>query len=580
MIYHSYTDDESYRFVKSFFEDACQLTQSPFSAKMLKLSREGKDEQLCRLEFRHADYTEVEAFRNDYCLKAILSKWKGLRTGINTKDVALKAFESQELVCKRVNARLAQEDPAFVTPIIHRAQRLISQVLGEFSVDRVRDLGAWGPGATTDMSRGRAYLDEKITNLPIPVTIRARGALARTIQEDLHWSYCILGQFPSGPYSLLPSVFDVVQGNRIDVAPKSATTDRTIAIEPRGNMFLQKAVGKALRRLLKRVGVDLDDQTLNQKLAGLCEELGLATIDLAMASDSLCLELVYKLLPIEWALYLDDLRSHWYQMSKTSPWVRFEKFSSMGNGFTFELESLIFWALSKASLEDEESRLAIYGDDIIVPQSDANVVISTLAFAGFTTNDQKSFLSGHFFESCGKHYFKGIDVTPPYQKDVLEDLPTTVRFVNRIARYLMRTTSDDCLVGPWVKPWIDRVRHLTRLPGTPCIPFGTEGDSGYLVNHKLAPSLRWKRSYGYQWNVIAARTVSIPGNGAALLADRLRHSGSSRSSFGHDDLFRSQGGIVSRSETERSDDLASREKSSRYSITTRWIEPSWEFALD
>lgn len=580
MIYHSYSGDEAYRFVKSFFEDACRLTQSPLSAKLLQLSREGRDEELCRLEFRHADYTEVDAFRNDYCLVSILSKWKGLRTGIDTKSVALKAFESQELVCKRINARLRQSDPSFVTPILHRAQRLIAKVLGEFSVDRVRDLGAWGPGATTDMSRGRAYLDAKITDLPIPVTIRARGALARTIQEDLHWSYCILGVFPEGEYSLLPNVFDVVQGSRIDVAPKSAKTDRTIAIEPRGNMFLQKAVGKIFRRLLKRVGVDLDDQTLNQKLAALCEELGLATIDLAMASDSVSLELVYKLLPIEWALYLDDLRSHWYQMSKTSPWVRFEKFSSMGNGFTFELESLIFWALSKASMEDEEGRLAIYGDDIIVPQSDADVVISTLAFAGFTTNDQKSFLCGHFFESCGKHYFKGIDVTPPYQKDELVDLPTTVRFVNRIARYLIRNACDDRISGPWAKPWENRVRELIRLPGTPCIPFGTEGDSGYLVNHRIAPPLRWKRSYGNQWNVIAANVKTIPGNGAALLADRLRHSGSSRSSFGHADIFRSQGGIVSRSETERSDDLASRETSSRYSITTKWIDPQWEFALD
>ena len=555
----SYDPHMAYSHVKSFFKDVCRSTQSPLADNILRLIREDKDLELSRLEILPSAYSEVNRFADDYALVSFLSKWKGLKTGVDTKMVALEAFERQELVCKANNERLTQRNSAFVEPILHRAQRLIAAVLGPFSVERLAGLERWGPGATTDMSRSRAYLDTKITDFPIPVTARARGKLATVIQNDLHWSFCILGQFPEGEYSLLPHCFTTVRGSRITTVSKTAKTDRTIAIEPRGNMFLQKAPGKWIRRRLKRVGVDLDDQTLNQKLAALCEEYGLATIDLAMASDSIVFELVYELLPIDWAVYLDDIRSPEYQFDGASDWHRFEKFSSMGNGFTFELESLIFWALTKASMDDEDGRFAVYGDDIILPKSDAHVLISTLAYCGFRTNDQKSFLEGDFYESCGKHYFKGIDVTPPYQKEELVDLMSSIRFNNRVARYLVRRAVDDKLISPWLKPWKRSVcPHLTR--GAPSIPFGTEGDDGYLVNHELAGPLRHKRSYGSQWKVAKLAVVRIPANEAALLAYALRQ------------------GVIT--ESPDGGDLISRERSSRYSITTRWIEPSWEFALD
>jgi hypothetical protein len=106
----------------------------------------------------------------------------------------------------------------------------------------------------------------------------------------------------------------------------------------------------------------------------------------------------------------------------------------MGNGFTFELETLIFWAAAKAVQEVRgcQGPLGVYGDDIIVPQLIVQEVISTLEEFGFTINKEKSFVDGRFFESCGGHYFDGVDVTPYYQKHLVDHDLEICRFHNRI----------------------------------------------------------------------------------------------------------------------------------------------------
>lgn len=109
----------------------------------------------------------------------------------------------------------------------------------------------------------------------------------------------------------------------------------------------------------------------------------------------------------------------------------------MGNGFTFELESLIFWALCSAVMDclSIDGDLSVYGDDIIVPVKAYPAVKEILAFAGFTTNDKKTFADGPFRESCGKHYFKGQDVTPIYIRNRPTCWPDYVAIANKLRRH-------------------------------------------------------------------------------------------------------------------------------------------------
>jgi len=72
----------------------------------------------------------------------------------------------------------------------------------------------------------------------------------------------------------------------------------------------------------------------------------------------------------------------------------------MGNGFTFPLETLIFWALTRAVC-GSTATVSAYGDDIICPSDRAEDVIAVLTEVGFSVNLEKSFWNGPFRESCG-----------------------------------------------------------------------------------------------------------------------------------------------------------------------------------
>ena len=89
----------------------------------------------------------------------------------------------------------------------------------------------------------------------------------------------------------------------------------------------------------------------------------------------------------------------------------------MGNGFTFPLETLIFWALTASACEGDVDSVSVYGDDIICPRERADDVIDTLTMCGFKINLEKSFVEGPFRESCGCDYYKGIDIRPFYKKE-------------------------------------------------------------------------------------------------------------------------------------------------------------------
>jgi hypothetical protein len=211
-----------------------------------------------------------------------------------------------------------------------------------------------------------------------------------------------------------------IDNARIDFVRKTAKTDRTIAVEPMLNGMVQLAIGDHISALLRSVGVDLRDQTLNQRLAREGSITGaLATLDLSSASDTVAIGLVWSLLPFDWAEFLSKIRCSHVETPKGL--ITLQKFSTMGNGFTFALESLIFYALAKAAAELSEAQgpVSVYGDDIIVPTQCFQLVTEALVAAGFRVNAKKSFSAGPFRESCGKDYYSGISVRPCYVKDAL-----------------------------------------------------------------------------------------------------------------------------------------------------------------
>lgn len=78
------------------------------------------------------------------------------------------------------------------------------------------------------------------------------------------------------------------------------------------------------------------------------------------------------------------------------------KISPMGNGFTFELMSLILASVCRV-LDGDSS---VFGDDIIIATDQAERLKELLTEVGLQVNNDKSFTSGPFRESCGGNYHK------------------------------------------------------------------------------------------------------------------------------------------------------------------------------
>lgn len=422
----------------SVFLSLCKGLNTPKSLAAWLLYSHREFVQLLQLAPRAEDYLDADSFRDDYLISEYLSKCEALPTGINTRAAAYESFVEAENACARTNRRLRSmfdersKTPGLILRVFTRAQTIIESVLGaQVPAKDVLLAAGWSGGSTASLKGEEVSYQNKLREERISCTHDALPLLRGAMSTDYEWLRC-RGIAAEGPTSPLLSEFQIVSGSRGLFVPKNAKTDRFISAEPSGNLFLQLGFGDAIRRRLKRVGINLDDQTINQGYARQAEDLGLATVDLSKASDTICRELVWLLLPNSWAMALDAIRSPVCFLD--GKLFVLSKFSSMGNGFTFELETLIFWALTRACQMERESYrgpVSVYGDDIICPTSVVETLSEIFAFAGFTVNEKKTHYKGRFRESCGKHYYGGYDVTPIYQKTDMQGLER-IRAHNRL----------------------------------------------------------------------------------------------------------------------------------------------------
>lgn len=226
----------------------------------------------------------------------------------------------------------------------------------------------------------------------------------------------------------------------LDYVPKDRTEVRLIAKSGALSIMIQKILGDRIRQALKAVGIDINDQTINQEWAEIGSLTGLvATIDLKSASDSIALRHL-DFFPKIWRdLFMatrDKSLTVNSSKSKTTPHI-LQKVAGMGNGYIFELETALFWAMSLAVCTElglDTSHVSVYGDDIIIPSAGTSLLCEYFLYQGFEINTSKSFTGKDpFRESCGKHYHNGRDVTPIYVKGDLNNSLELNHFINGLS---------------------------------------------------------------------------------------------------------------------------------------------------
>lgn len=510
----------------------CKKIDSVVSRKAAQLLVE-RDPEFLSLKLDPRDYLSAADFDRDYLISKFLSKWEGFDKkyfNIDTKSVAIDGWTAAEKKCGETNRYLRYHAgtnyktfPA--REVLIFAREKIRDIIGDFPVlTTILDKCEWTNGATTDTKFGTP-LAQKMSK-PIAVSGSALPYLRACIESDPTWSSCFIGRLPDGPCSLLHA-YQIREFNRFLTVPKTAKTDRCIATEPAGNSFLQRGVGIYMREKLRRHGIRLRHQEDNQDAARRAYSESLATLDLRAASDTISQEVICALLPIEWYLFLDALRSRNTRILGVS--VKLEKFSSMGNAFTFELETLIFYSIAYAVCKirgGSLNKVKVYGDDIICESKYAAHVISALNEFGFDINRDKSYTEGPFYESCGVHYFTGLNVTPVYQKMNVSNLQEQIRLYNRIYRWGCANA------GTRWSAVSSSIRYLRKLfninyesvynARIPAIPNGVTGDDGFLVDPDWLP--RYDNNRGYYCSVYVFRPTNRKTRCEdALLAYKYRH---------------------------------------------------------
>lgn len=296
------------------------------------------------------------------------------------------------------------------------------------------DRGRCGPGVAVG-ARGEDFYTKFFDSPLTSTTERLYAAYSNAVTNDQRSTWGAAESNRAARYG----TSTLVPGSRFSFVPKDDTTSRLIAIEPSLNMFYQLGLGRLLEeRLVSFFGLDITSQPqINQEAArfgSVTDEL--ATLDLSNASDSVGKTMLDWALPRPVRDLLWLLRSP--QGSLSGEQLELHMVSTMGNGFTFPLETLVFSCVvvacmrshgirparpyttfsqsPKLQVQDSETLWGVFGDDIICHRRVAHRVMRLLELLGFEVNSDKSFVEGVFRESCGRDYFRGRDVRGVYIK--------------------------------------------------------------------------------------------------------------------------------------------------------------------
>jgi len=400
---------------------------SPRARQLHQLVSEGRlrEAQLLSMPGPSAYRTPLD-YRRDRLATDIIKKLRLPGDDVLRERNSVLKFVENERACALTNHRFRRYQRMLAGDIlIPEEDRLWVEVLVQWRVELKRLLGRIPLHLVPRFSGGSTLSDSgKLTTIPDKMSSRT------TIYES-----CVdvwRNSIKFTPFGEKAEADLVVRANRFFTVPKNSEINRMCCMEASGALSLQLAVGEYLKARYKLcTGHNLREaKPIHMDLARQASITGhLATIDLSSASDMISRELVKAVLPTDWWLLLNSLRA-----THTEVWgavVYNEKFSSMGNGFTFELETILFRTLMKVITNYD---VRVFGDDIIIDSSSAPLALKVLEWAGFRINEKKSFCEGPFRESCGGDYFEGVSVRGHFLEEIPDAPQNWVALANGLHR--------------------------------------------------------------------------------------------------------------------------------------------------
>jgi len=357
-----------------------------------------------------------------------------------------------------------------------------------FSLESILDRARMGPGSSVG-ARGDDFYTKLFSS---PLTTTSEGlydVYVNYVSQSGDWANA--ESFRSDHYGEAR----IVAGNRLSCVPKNVNISRTICTEPSLNMFYQLGLGDLLvDRLKSFFGIDLsvqqarnrdlaEDGSFDFKVNRHPPKDGLVTIDLSKASDSIGLRMLERTFPRDFLAWLRLLRCKETEMPNGDK-VQLNMVSTMGNGFTFPLQTMIFCCVVEAcnrvcEYPAERGSWGVNGDDIICGKFVAPYVNRLLALLGFTVNASKSFYEGPFRESCGADFFQGLPVRGVYIKS-LKQPHSRYAVINQLNLWQVR---QGLILPRTNKRLANSVKYLP-------VPLWENDDAGIRVPFRLVKDMR------------------------------------------------------------------------------------------
>lgn len=391
---------------------------------------------LFKTEYQLENLFKRYRFRNDMFTQEELER--------STND---KFVKTQERIC----------GPLTVTPLVYKvlqeARKVVKTILGQYDPEEHMQACRFGKRACKGSSYARSYLDLKLSCNSVTGSRNHIEWMEEYLVTDHLLRQILVRSDDPLDYPPYESV-DCLETTNV---PKSFKALRKIMPNTLIGSFYTYGLGKVIEnRLRDNSPIDISRQQdrHGRWVRKYSMDRSHVTVDLSAASDSPIYELLARVFPYQWMKVLKYGRISHCTMDGTRMMLR--SFMTMGIGFTFPVETLLFYALLKAiaNLSGVTGRISAYGDDLIYPRRMHAYVKAVFPKLHIQINKDKSFVESHFRESCGHDYYRGVDVRPfqpegeaselkslPYQQFLYklinglrrrwepEEIPTTMHYL-------------------------------------------------------------------------------------------------------------------------------------------------------
>lgn len=406
-------------------------------------------------------------------IKPLLAEFLEFKTPRILKDIRMLLVFGYKAELPPTNAQIQEAQASFInidaavaiydavfedrikgTPLLRRARSLVQRALARLNLSEI--IPHNGPGGT------------------FPSRVPSEKSCLRHLYPSIQQYYPIdqIGcALPNFWHDVLVSGDETISVqteivSKVTAVPKDSRGPRLICVHPAEAVSVQLGIADKIIACIEsspltRDSVRFSDQTVNG-LAALESSLSgeLTTLDLKDASDHMSCKLVEFLFGSHLYARMACCRASHAIVGDRR--IELSKFAPMGNGLTFPVQSIVYWALVKAGIEcmfgtkAAECTINVFGDDIEFPSVYYDGAINGLIRGGFIANMGKTFRKGSFRESCGVDAWEGVDVTPLRLKvaciKTVEDAYSLADLAGRLRRQKYTRTAQHAynLVETWL----------------------------------------------------------------------------------------------------------------------------------